>query len=71
MAKFEFSVSLGLVGCRKREIVEIDDEELEDLSGDEQVAYLESYMQDWLPNHVDWGWDLKDDPAGVVQDKAK
>ena len=48
MAKYRVWVSLGLVGCKDFETVEVDD----DLSGEELEAMLDECAQDTVANMV-------------------
>lgn len=50
-------VRMGLVGCKITDEIEIDDEDLEGLSEDERENLIGEYVQDWIWNHVEYGWD--------------
>jgi hypothetical protein len=52
MAKFEVHVSVGLVGCDKKDIVEIPDEELAQM--DEKL--IEDVMRDAMFQMIDWNY---------------
>lgn len=54
--RIKVSVSTGLGGSRREEVIEIPDEELKELSKEEKEAYLERYAQEWLWNHIDFSW---------------
>jgi hypothetical protein len=61
MAKFIFSISTGIVGSEKREVIEIPDDQLEGLSAQEREQYIqEEYMQ-WVGNnaYLEW-WEDED-----------
>lgn len=57
MAKFKFTLGIGLAGCRQEEEYEISDEELEGLDSDERNKSIEEYWQEWVNGLVDGGWD--------------
>jgi hypothetical protein len=52
MAKFLFSVSTGLAGSKREEIVEIADEDLVDLSPEEQNKVVQEVYEEWLWNTI-------------------
>ncbi len=59
MAKYRFYVSdQANIHSGKEEIVEIDDEELEDLSEDEKEEYIKEYYEEWMWAVIDSGWEL-------------
>jgi hypothetical protein len=59
MAKFEVSVSNGLVGCTQRQTVEIEDSELEDLNAQERDDYIEEVLREYVLDSI-FRWDYKE-----------
>ena len=57
MAKFKFYVSTGYVRSERSEIIEIDDEELDDLSEVEKGKLINELYEDWLWENVNTGWE--------------
>jgi len=55
MAKFIFTLNIGLNGGRKEE-VEIPDEELEGLEEQEKQSFMEDYWKEWSGEYIDGGW---------------
>ena len=48
MAKFEFRLMVGDLKIVEKEIVEIDDDELNEFeTEDEKINYIESYLKEW------------------------
>ncbi|MFB0831438.1 hypothetical protein ACEU2D_17775 [Brevibacillus laterosporus] len=56
MAKFKFSVSTGYVGSERKEIYEIDDEELACLTEEEQDKVVHEYFNEWLWDSIYTSW---------------
>ncbi len=57
MAKFEVRVAMGLVGCSKKEIVEIPDDELADMDD----GAIEDIMRDQMFQMIDWNYERIDE----------
>ena len=57
MAKFEVRVAMGLVGCSKKEIVEIPDDELADMDD----SAIEDIMRDQMFQMIDWNYERIDE----------
>lgn len=55
--KIEVYVSSGFVGATSKQVVEIDDEELEGMSDRERDSYIEKFAQEVMFNMIEWGWD--------------
>lgn len=53
MAKYEFYLGVGLVGCVRREDYEIPDEDFEDCTEDEKEKIITEYLTEWMWNHVE------------------
>jgi hypothetical protein len=47
--KIEFTISLGLVGCKRNEVIEFDDD-----TTDEEIQ--QAYT-DWMYDQIDGGWE--------------
>ncbi|MBG9776109.1 DUF7167 family protein [Brevibacillus laterosporus] len=60
MAKFKFSVSTRYVGSERKEIYEIDDEELAGLTEEEQNKVVDEYFNEWLWDNISTSWDRVD-----------
>lgn len=54
--KLNVSVALGLVGCKKKAVLDIPDEEFEGLDEDAREKVFESYAKEWLWDTIDFGW---------------
>ncbi len=50
MKKIEFTVGMGLQGCKMKEVIEVD----EDITEDE----LEVIWQNWAYERIDGGWEV-------------
>lgn len=59
MAKFKFSLSVGLVGCNREQEFEVPDEDLEDLDpeSEEYADVVDDYAKDLVDNYMEWGWE--------------
>lgn len=53
MAKYEFNLSIGFVNGNRKEIIDIADEDIENLSEEELEKYLEQYWKDWSNNYIE------------------
>lgn len=54
MAKLRVSLSIGFVGAKHEDVIDVDDEELEECSSeDERNELLNSYWQDWANNYIE------------------
>ena len=54
--KFRFTLSIGFVGARREEIVDIDDDELAECETDQDRENLiDEYWNDWSRGHIDGG----------------
>lgn len=56
MAKYKFSVSTGLVGSERTDIVEIDDEYLQG-TPEENEKVVNEYYDEWLGDRIYTGWE--------------
>lgn len=56
MAKYRFSVSTGLVGSARTDIVEIDDEYLQG-TPEENEKVVNEYYDEWLGDRIYTGWE--------------
>lgn len=68
--KVKVSVSTGLVGSRRKDTLEIPDEEVADMSPDELESYIEEQAQDWLWNTIDFGFSVVEEPKKTQQQPA-
>ena len=57
MAQIRAYLSIGLAGCKREEIIDIDDSELEGLSDAERELHFEAYARDWKDEKVEWGFE--------------
>jgi hypothetical protein len=55
--KIKATLGIGIVGATRTVIIEIDDEELENMTEDEQREYIDEYVQEWANNDIDIGWE--------------
>jgi hypothetical protein len=55
--KVKAFVHLGLAGCTCRESIEIDDDELGEMSEDERGKYIDEIVRDWMFEQIEWGWE--------------
>lgn len=59
--KIELYVSTGMVGSQRKDIIEIDDEELENMSEEEKEKYIDdNYALPWLWEHINFDWNIKE-----------
>jgi len=49
------TLNIGLSGCKREEVIEIQDEELEGLSGEDRQSVIDDYWNQWAWNFVDGG----------------
>ena len=57
MAKFEFSMSMGYVGCERKDVIEIPDEDFdEEWTEQERDRFIEKEWEEWTWSYVDGGW---------------
>ena len=55
--KIKVSVSLGLVGCRREVVLDVDDEDVEDMATPEdRYEYLQELAEQWKDDQVEWDW---------------
>lgn len=53
--KFRFNLELNLMGCKKSEVIDVDDDELEGMSDDEIDLYVErELLRDWAYQQMDY-----------------
>ena len=50
-------LTIGLVGCDREEVIEIDDEELEGLDEETRRKVFEEYLKDWAYNYIEYGYE--------------
>lgn len=56
--KVQVFLSMGLSGCKKEDIIEIDDDELADCETQkEKDELIEQYTKDWFWNEIDFGYE--------------
>jgi len=53
--KVRMTLNIGLSGCKREEVIEIQDEELEGLSGEDRQSVIDDYWNQWAWNFVDGG----------------
>lgn len=58
--KIKVHLSMGLVGCKREKILDIDDDEVEGLNEEELDAHLEEVARDWMFQQVEWGFEIVD-----------
>ena len=56
MAKFKFSLNIGMQGERE-DTIEIEDDRLDGLTEDERRDYIESEYREWTYNYIDGYWE--------------
>ncbi|MEZ2661606.1 DUF7167 family protein [Aneurinibacillus aneurinilyticus] len=61
MPKYEFRVSTGYVGCKRTEIVEIDEDDLMGKTEKEIEKYVEKEWADWVWKNIDGGFSRVED----------
>lgn len=61
MVKLKLYVSTGIVGSEREEIIEIPDEELEGLTGNEKEEVFQEEFDTFMANHCDFGWFVLDE----------
>lgn len=57
MAKFIFTLSIGLVGAKRENDYEIDDEDFKGLSDDERDELVGEHWKEWSDNYISGGWE--------------
>ena len=57
MAKIKYTVEVSWSHQGYSDTIEIDDEELEGLTGDEREKRIEEAVGECVQNVVSWGWD--------------
>lgn len=55
--KIKVTVGVGLVGCSRTKIIEINASELEDLEGDDRNRVIEEYAREAKDNMVEWDYE--------------
>jgi len=56
MAKYKVSLGIGFANAVHRDVIEIDDGELEQCTTEaEKDDLIQSYWQDWANNYIDGG----------------
>lgn len=53
--KVRMTLNIGLSGCKREEVIEIRDEELEGLSEEDRQSVIDDYWNQWAWNFVDGG----------------
>lgn len=63
--KIEASISMGLVGCHREEVIEIDEEDLEGLDENGRSDVADERAREWLWNGsgLDFGWTEVEEPT--------
>jgi len=60
MAKFNVSLSIGFVGAKHTDVLEIDDENFEGMDEDQRATFLDECWQEWANNYIDGGiWEAE------------
>ena len=54
--KVKAYLCIGYANADRDETVEIDDEELEDMTEDEKNAFISECVQDWADEYIEVGW---------------
>ena len=61
MAKLKVSLSIGLAGARREDVIDVDDTELSECEcDDDREELFHSYWQDWSQSYIDGGFELID-----------
>lgn len=69
--KVEFTVTIGLVGCRRTRTFTIDDEEVEGMTDEQIERYIaDEYYADWLNEIADGSWEIIEPPAAKADSEA-
>lgn len=58
--KIEVSVGTRYVGSEVRDTIEIDDEEVEDMTETQRDDYLDEIAREWMFDEIDYGWKIID-----------
>lgn len=53
--KVRMTLNIGLSGCKREEVIEIQDEELEGLSGEDRQSVIDDYWNQWAWDRIDGG----------------
>ena len=53
--KIKVYVSVGLVGCKRTETIELEDDGLSDEA-------IEEIAKEWLNETIEWGWKKVEEP---------
>jgi hypothetical protein len=59
--KIKISVSIGLVGCKQEETIEIDDEELDGYDEKGRNRLLDEIALEHVMQMIEWGWKSSDE----------
>ena len=52
--KFKFMMEMSLVGCKKEEIIELDDENFEGMSADDLENAVDEMAHEWMHQNIDY-----------------
>jgi hypothetical protein len=58
--KIKATLSIGFCTANRKTEIEIDDEELEDLSEEEKDKVINEYVQNWAENYIETYWEIKE-----------
>ena len=60
--KIEVTFTMGLSGCKRKDIIEIPDEELDGLDPVAREAEIELNAREWMHNFIDLSWEEASKP---------
>lgn len=52
MIKIKAFVSMGLVGCKREEIIEVENDD-----------DIDEAVREWMFNEIEWSWEKVEEPA--------
>lgn len=58
--KIEVSVGTRYVGSYVKDIIEIDDEDIADMTETGRDDYLDEITREWMFDEIDYGWKIVD-----------
>ena len=58
--KIEVSVSTRYVGSTVRDTIEIDDEDIADMTEAQRDDYIDEITREWMYDEIDYGWKIVD-----------
>ena len=54
--KIKVWLGINISGCRREDILEIDEKELDGMSEDEQEEWIFGYVEDWANQYINIAW---------------